>query len=289
MNEWEYKKRKEAKKRIIPSKKNDIKNTNTNGEKYENNAEETKNDTKVKRNEFGPYAIFVIFLVIVIILMSLYLLFYVQKITIKGNETHKAPEIVAWLEEDPLNANSLYLWGKYTLTKSELPIYIESMDVALKSPWSVEISAKEKRLVGGIKKGDKFTYFDQDGIVMLQSKVILKDVPVVEGIKLDDTELYEPLVVDNKEIFKNLLDVSLLLENSQLQPTQITCKKGATIEVTFGEIVVILGDDEYEDKIVQLTTLLKELEGQSGILHMETFDTNDAIISFERNIDNSLD
>ena len=67
------------------------------------------------------YALTVIVLGLAIILLALFLLFYVQKIEVKGNEYTDSQEIVDLVEEDPLSKNSLYLLYKYRFTDYDMP------------------------------------------------------------------------------------------------------------------------------------------------------------------------
>ena len=82
------------------------------------------------------YALTVIVLGLAIILMAMFLLFYVQKIEVKGNEYTDSQEIVDLVEEDPLAINSLYLLYKYRFTDYDMPGSLNSISVSLRAPWS---------------------------------------------------------------------------------------------------------------------------------------------------------
>ena len=62
------------------------------------------------------YAFVVILLGLAIIALAVLLLFYVQRIEVKGNEYTSSEEIVNVVEEDQGSFNSIYLLWKYHFT-----------------------------------------------------------------------------------------------------------------------------------------------------------------------------
>ena len=106
------------------------------------------------------YALTVIVLGLAIILMALFLLFYVQKIEVKGNEYTDSQEIVDLVEEDPLAINSLYLLYKYRFTDYDMPGSLNSISVSLRAPWSVQVTVDEKSILGYVTSGEQNVYFD---------------------------------------------------------------------------------------------------------------------------------
>ena len=113
------------------------------------------------------YALIVIILGIVIIAVSMYLLFYVQRVEIKGNDYTEDKVILESVQKDKYSVNSLYLIVKYRFMEYEVPGSLISMKVGLKNPWTVKVTVKEKPIIGFIYEDDNYVYFDKTGTVVL--------------------------------------------------------------------------------------------------------------------------
>ena len=220
------------------------------------------------------YALTVIVLGLAIILLALFLLFYVQKIEVKGNEYTDSQEIVDLVEEDPL-----YLLYKYRFTDYDMPGSLNSMKVTLTAPWSVKVTVDEKKILACVPGGEQNVYFDEEGLVVKMSSEVLEGVPCVEGLDVSGAELYKPLENGDEALFKSILEVTREVAEFALSPDRIVCSDG-DIQLWFGEICVLLGDDITADKIAQISPILAKLEGQRGTLHLEHFVEKGDAVSF---------
>lgn len=225
------------------------------------------------------YALTVIVLGLAIILLALFLLFYVQKIEVKGNEYTDSQEIVDLVEEDPLSKNSLYLLYKYRFTDYDMPGSLNSMKVTLTAPWSVKVTVDEKKILACVPGGEQNVYFDEEGLVVKMSSEVLEGVPCIEGLDVSGAELYKPLENGDEALFKSILEVTREVAEFALSPDRIVCSDG-DIQLWFGEICVLLGDDITADKIAQISPILAKLEGQRGTLHLEHFVEKGDAVSF---------
>ena len=59
---------------------------------------------------------------------------------------------------------------------------------------------------------------------------------------------------------------------------------GEDIQLWFGEICVLLGDDITADKIAQISPILAKLEGRRGTLHLEHFEEKGDAVSFSPDV-----
>lgn len=234
------------------------------------------------RKSFVVYIFFVILLMIVIMVMSIFVLFFTQQMNLEGEEYHSVSETVDWIKEDVYTCNTLYLWVKYNYTEAELPVYLNSLEVELELPWRVKLIMVEKAMIGGIELSDKYAYFDSDGIVVYESETMLEDVPLVEGMEVENTTLYEKVPVDDDDIFENVITVTSALDDNQIEIDSLSCGTGASIILVIGNVTVQLGDDDLVNKIIQIPAVLEQIGDQEGVLYLENFDVNDGTISFVR-------
>ena len=82
-----------------------------------------------------------------------------------------------------ISKNSLYVVAKYALGKGKKPECLESIKVKMKNPWTIRINVKEKKIIGYVKKGEKYSCFDQDGLVVNVSDVQIEK-PVLSDVRL---------------------------------------------------------------------------------------------------------
>ncbi len=284
-NEREYRSRQRAKNRIIREK--------TPTREVESKDKNRKPKKKPLRVGDYVYATIVLVFFLVIIGMSAHLLFYVQKITVKNNEFHGATEIAEYVQANTRANYSLATWYTFEYETPELPVYLEKVDISIVAPWHIEAKVTEKPIAGGVQLEEEFVYFEQEGHVVNIVKDPIEGIPMIEGIEIEEPVLYQELEVDNDKIFNNLLLVTELVEENNLNPEDIICPNGAEINLIIGGVTVQLGDDNFSDKIVQIAPALSEIEGKDGVLHLENFDINSGIISFEpkstENLENSID
>lgn len=229
------------------------------------------------------YALIVIVLGLAIIALAFFLLFYVQKIEVKGNEYTDSQEIVDFVKEDQFSMNSVYLWYKYTFTDFEMPGNLESMKVSLRAPWTVRVTVKEKKILGYVQTDEQYVYFDKDGVVVKMSEDLLEGIPCIEGLDVSKAELYKPLENGDEKLFQAILDVTKDVKEFELSPDRIVCSDG-DIQLYFGQVCVLLGDQITQDKIAQIDPILEKLDGQTGTLHLEHFTKEGDAVTFDKDV-----
>lgn len=235
-----------------------------------------------KKMSHKIYALVVIILGILIFALSFFLLFYVQKMEVSGNEYTDSQEIIDVVKKDPCSVNSLYLYGKYRLKKDTgMPGSLDSVKVSLKAPWSVNIKVTEKEIAGYILVDEGYAYFDKDGTVVLKSTEVRENVPFIQDLEVEEVTLYKTLKCKDEKLLKAVLDVTKELQNYELTPDKITCTDSGVC-LYFENICVSLGKKITSDKIAQIAPILAKLSGQTGTLHLEHYeDEGNGTITFK--------
>ena len=204
-----------------------------------------------------------------------------KEIEVGGLEYASDTEVIEWVKQDEMSANTLYLLWKYRMQKPELLPFIDEIKVTLKSPWSVKINVTEKKIVGYIAAEEGYYYFDKEGLVVFQNEVPLEAVPCIEGMEVEEKKLYHQLKTADNKVFAHILDVTQLLKKEELKPDRIL-SDGKNVTLYFSAICVELGSEGYANKIVQLPAVLEKLEGQTGVLQMKYYNADSKYISFRR-------
>lgn len=210
-------------------------------------------------------------------------IFSIKKINISGNENYTEEEIEKLIFNNKYCYNSLYLYWKYNYNKEYSFPFIDTIDVELISNNEVKINVYEKSMVGYIEYLGLYMYFDKDGIVVESSSELVEGVPLITGLKFDHIILYKELAVEDKAVFNTIVSITQLLAKHEITPDRIYFNSSYDMTLYFGDARVNLGaDNETEEKIILLKNILQDLEGLSGVLHMENYTEGVSNITFEK-------
>ncbi len=229
-----------------------------------------------------PIIIISILFVIILVIYIVTQIYTVDTVTIEGNIHYTNEEIQDMVMGDGWGDNSIYLAMKYKNKEiTDIP-FIETMDVTIMSPHAVKITVYEKALAGYVEYMGQFFYFDKDGMIVESSDVRTLGIPQILGLEFNYIVLYEKLPVENDEIFKQILDVTQLLNKYDIDVDKIYFDKDYNITLYFEEARVKLGSVDYiDEKVMRLKSILPELAGKKGVLRMESFTTDVENITFE--------
>lgn len=241
-----------------------------------------------KKKSHKIYAFFVLFLGCVIMIVAVFLLFYVQKITVKGNEYTTEQEIIEAVRNDRYSVNTLYILGKYALGKGEVPPCLQRMKVRMEAPWSLRVTVEEKPIAGYIQNGDKYAYFDKEGLIVFESAALIEGLPYIEGIDVGEIKLYQRLKSDDTRIFEQILEASKEAAKYELSSAKIVCE-GDEICLDIGKIRVCLGKNVSAEQMAQVPPILEKLGEREGILHLENYSEMKGTITFEAAEDAAAD
>ena len=233
-----------------------------------------------KKKTHRLYAFVVLLLGAAILALGILILFYVQKIEVSGNEYCSDQQIVDVVKEDKYAVNTLYIAAKYALGKGETLPCLDAISVRLTAPWAIKVTVREKPIVGYVNNGDQYAYFDKEGLVIYESTVMMEGLPCIEGIDLENIELYSQLETDSSKIFEEILETSQEVKKYDLNTDKIVCK-GNDIYLYIGTVYVNLGSKVSSEQIAQIKPILEKLEGQEGTLHLENYSDSSGTITFD--------
>lgn len=243
--------------------------------------EEKPKKRRKKKKRFGYYlyALVILILTVTNILVATFLLTYVQNIEVTGTEHSSEKQVVEWVKEDPFTMNSLYTVAKFKFGKYKLPTYLEDVKVGLNAPWEVCVEVQEKQVAGCILTANAYVYFAEDGTVLVKGSEILESIPVVEGLEVSKTSLYEKLGIKDEKVFSYVINISETIKKNELTPERLVWED-ESMNLYFGDVCVQLGKLNFDEKLIQLPPILEKLEGKRGTLHLEHYSEMSKSISF---------
>ncbi len=236
-----------------------------------------------KKKSHKIYAAVVLVLAAAILSAILFLLFYVQEIEVSGNDYVTEQEILDTVQNDDFSVNALYILGKYAFGKGEVLPCLDQMKVSLKTPWTVKVTVKEKPIVGYIQNGESYDYFDKEGLVVLESPVLIEGIPYIEGIGMGEVKLYQHLESKNRKIFEQILEMSREILKYELEPDRIVCEEDV-ICLYIGRIRICLGKNVSAVQIAQIPPILEKIGDKEGTLHLENYSEVQGTITFEEEV-----
>lgn len=213
----------------------------------------------------------------------LYQAYKVEEVYVEGNVHYTEEEIKEMVMNEPLSDNSLYLSLKYKDKDVDNIPFVDVMNVTSLSPHVVKITVYEKALAGYIKFMDTYMYFDKDGYVVENSSVRTLGIPQITGLAFDYAILGEPLPVKDPKVFDEILNLTNLFRKYELEVDKIRFHTNMDVTLHFGDVKVALGreSEKMEDKIMLLPSFLPTLEGKSGTLRMENYDSSGGKYTFK--------
>lgn len=283
MDEREYRRRVEAKRRIISQEEMEQREEL----KRRKNSQEKRTKKSNSRAKIRGFTSCVLGLAIIIIAFAFCLLFYTQQIKVTGNEYSSSGAIVEWLASDSMCRSTVGMYIKYNYTDAELPPQVESMKIRIINPWTISVESIDKEPVGGVATETSYLYCDIDGIVLLETESPLENMPLIEGVTVTEYTLYETVNIDDIDIFRNALEVTSILNLVEISFDSISCSSGAGVNVIIGGITVKLGEDNYQEKIMQLSPVLEEIGDEEGTIDLENYSSSNTSITFtQKNVEN---
>lgn len=205
-----------------------------------------------------------------------------EGIKVEGNVHYTREEIIDMVLTDRLSYNSLYLSLKYRNKEIKDIPFIETMSVKVVSQDQITITVYEKSVAGYVEYMGRYMYFDREGVVVESSETKTQGVPQVTGISFDHVVLYEPLPVEDSDIFQQILSITQMLSKYEIVTDKIYFNDAREITLYFGQVRARLGKDNLEEKVMRLQYILPQLEEESGVLRLENYTDESQNITFER-------
>lgn len=239
----------------------------------------------VKYNAINFILPLTIVLVIGILIIVFIETFKIKTITVEGSTHYTDQQIIDYVLDSKLSMNSIFLKLKYKNKSVKDVPFVERIDVKIVDKNTVNIVVYEKYLAGCISNLGNYLYFDNDGIIVEVSKTKTARIPVVTGLEFDHFTIYEPLPVEDKDVFRSILDITKLLDKYDLNADIINYGEDKSVTIFFDEVRVYIGTEtNLDEKFMVLPSILPSLEGKKGVLHMEKYSETNGNVVFNEDV-----
>ena len=228
------------------------------------------------------FSILLVFLLISAVIIYIDRNYKIKNVYVDGNVHYTDEEIMNIVMDGTFGDNSLFLSMKYKNKGIDDIPFVQTMDVAILSPDTIRITVYEKSLAGYVEYLGNYMYFDKDGTIVESSTSKTAGIPQVTGLSFDYVVMYEPLPVEEREVFETILDMTLLLNKYSLSADRLYFDSDYEMTIYFADVKAAVGSGEnIDEKVMLLQSILPDLEGKSGIIHLESYTEDTKNVTFE--------
>lgn len=243
-----------------------------------------KKRKKVRFKRMGLTIFLVLLLLAALGTVMVWKVFVVKKVEVEGNEIYSDSQIENWVLDDEYSWSSLYVYFKNKFHRTEEIPFVDSVEISLKSPQTIQIQVVEKGMLGYVYVPSlgKNAYFDKDGFVVELSSEVIEGVTKISGLSVKEAVLYKKLSLDDSGVLRTLLSVTQLLKKYDRVPEIIMIQNNDVL-LSYGSIQVNVGSGNYlNEKILRMDQIFPQLEGLGGTLHLETWTESSTDIYFRK-------
>lgn len=220
--------------------------------------------------------------VLLIFVLVFFLGFRVTSVQVEGNSFYTDDEIKNMVTNVPLAKNSILVGFINTEKSTKDAAMIDSIKISRINRNTLLLQVEEKQIIGYIEYQGQCLNFDRQGIIQIITDEPMENVPKIEGIDVKEAVQGERLSGISRTKLNTILSVGKMLEKMENKPDRLEFNDLNQLVMYYGDIEVRLGDDEnMDEKINRLVGILPELEGMSGILHLENTTEDSESVVFD--------
>ena len=219
---------------------------------------------------------------LLIFVLVFFLGFRVTSVQVEGNSFYTDDQIKNMVINVPLAKNSILAGFINTEKSTKDASMIDSIRISRINRNTLLLQVEEKQMIGYIEFQGQCVNFDRQGIIQIITDAPLENVPKIEGIDVKEAVQGERLSGISRTKLYTILSVGKMLEKMENKPDRLGFNELNQLVMYYGDIEVRLGDDEnMDEKINRLVGILPELEGMSGILHLENTTEDSESVVFD--------
>lgn len=213
----------------------------------------------------------VITLALVFAALCFFPYFNISEVQVNGIESLTREQVVQICTLD--KSHNLFAFNTFkaadTLKKNN---YVKDVSFKKTLPHTLVINVEEYRVRGYIPYMNSYLYIDEEGRVLDSRPDMIKQLPIVTGLKFDSFTIGEVLQTDNPQTYKAVKDMSTLFTNYELLSDVIKVDVSDTenIHLYVDKVDVKFGSfDNANDKILTLNEILKQMDTTvAGVLDL---------------------
>lgn len=227
--------------------------------------------------------LFLFFLFVVLAALAYASTFTLETVRVSGNEVVSNEQVIQKIKSEAPLSNTILLYLKGKIRRVGSIPFVSKMDIEFIDKTTVSVTVYEKSMAGCVQYMNSYVYFDKDGMVLDAATKKVKGVPQIRGLTFSGWEMGKKLPVSDSSKFQTILTITQLVEKYSLEIDGITFTAENEIVLTHKDITIELGEGEYlAVQMMNLGSILENLEGMSGTLYMKDFNSENNTASFSK-------
>lgn len=251
--------------------------------------EETDRKTVPKRHR-GLKIIAGILIILAVVTGAVVYGFRLEEVRVIGNKNYTDDEIKTLIGFPEEASNTLVCYLKYIRYKVADTPFIEDIQVKMESRNMICIEVGETGILGCLKSGKTYYYFDDRGVIQESLSERRDTVPLIVGADTGDMEIDQEISIENQTIYKGVIELCSLLQEYDIAAEEIDIDENGTFTVYIDEALRVgFGAPVFlEEKAAEMANILPELRNMEeseqirGILHLENYDSTKNSIIFTK-------
>ncbi len=215
--------------------------------------------------------------------VTVVVVFQTRSLQIEGNRMVSDEVIKKEIQYYKSSSNSLILLLLNRNTDVSDNNMIDSIDVELKNPWTVRVIVQEQNVVCSVATGKSYIYLNSGGSVVSVSSSEDYELPVVQDLGVEDVMVGMRLETVDDTALDDVTAIAAKLQEYEIKASMIYVLEDHKYSLLRDNVTILLGRNIYmEEKISELGNLQDKLDGLSGVLHLENYDTSKDSIIFTK-------
>ena len=149
-------------------------------------------------------------------------------------------------------------------------------------PWKLQVTVKEKEAVAVLEEDGSYVSFDRKGMVLSRTAQQPEQMPIVDGIACNEAQVHEMIQVEDKHVFSYVEELTTALRKYEMIPERLVWDEQG-LNAYYDDVYVRFGKSGFDDKVLQLSAIIENLDGEKGTLHLEHYNETNESITFEKN------
>ena len=224
----------------------------------------------------------IIILIILIIGLMYVSTYSLKTVRINGCIYSSADKVEETIRESAPVGNTLLLYLRMKIGDLEDIPFVAKLDIEFEDKNTVIIEVYEKSVAGCLEYMEHYVYFDKDGMVLETADERYDGVPQIKGLTISRWEIGEKLPIENQKKFDLILNITQLIDKYELSIQGIEFTADGEVILRHDNIEIELGDgSNVPIQLMNLGSILEEVEGMNGILYMKEYNTENPTVSFK--------
>lgn len=210
--------------------------------------------------------------------------FSIKNIEISGNDTYTEYELMDAMKKDGYVGNTLLMIVENQLFGQTYLPFVEKVTMSYDDTHVLKVKVKEKLRAGVFQYGDKYVYFNEEGIALESRNTLFSGVPVVTGVEFSKMKLKKKIPAKDN-YFRTIVAITKKIAAWELDISEIHFDGEDDITLYSSKYKIYLGSSAYLDgKMSRISSILDAVskKHKKGTIDMHLYTDEKPVITYKK-------